>query len=151
MQDKKKQLEAYMDWFKPGKGVHQGCILSPCLFNLYVEYIMWNARLDESQTGIKIAGRNINNLRCADEAESENERKGLLMWIKEHSEEAGLKLNIQKTKIVGSDHISSQQLEGKKWEAWQIFSPSAPNSLQMVTATRKLKVTCSLEGKLWQI
>ena len=117
MQDKKKQLEAYMDWFKTGKGVHQGCILSPCLFNLYVEYIMWNARLDESQTGIKIAGRNINNLRCADEAESENERKGLLMWIKEHSEEAGLKLNIQKTKIMASCPIISWQVEGEKVES----------------------------------
>ena len=75
---------------------------------------MWNARLDESQTGIKIAGRNINNLRCADEAESENERKGLLMWIKEHSEEAGLKLNIQKTKIVASSPITSWQIDGGK-------------------------------------
>ena len=95
-----------MDWIQIGKQVCQDCIFSPWLFNLYVEYIMWNARLDESQTGIKIAGRNINNLRCADEAESENERKGLLMWIKEHSEEAGLKLNIQKTKIMAFSPIT---------------------------------------------
>ena len=86
-----------MDWFKTGKGVHQGCILSPSLFNLYAEYIMWNAGLDEAQTGIKIAGRNINNLRYADDttlmAESE-ELKSLLMKVKEESEKVGLKLNI---------------------------------------------------------
>ena len=89
-----------MDWFKIGKGVWQGCILSPCLFNFYVEYIMWNDRLDEAQTGIKIAGRNINNLRYADintlMTESEEELKSLLMKVKEESEKAGLKLNIQK-------------------------------------------------------
>ena len=92
-----------MDWFQVGKGVHQGCMLSPCLFNLYAEYIMWNARLDEAQAGIKIAGRNINNLRYADNttlmAESE-ELKSLLMKVQEESEKAGLKLNIQKTKIM---------------------------------------------------
>ena len=89
-----------MDWVQIGKGVQQGCILSPCLFNFYTEYIMWNAGLDESQTGIKIAGRNINNLRYADDntlmAESEEELKSLLMKVKEESEKAGLKLNIQK-------------------------------------------------------
>ena len=89
------------DWFLIGKGVCQGCILSPCLFNLYTEYIMWNARLDESQTGIKIARRNINNLRYADNttlmAESEKELKSLLMRMKEKSGKADLKLNIQKT------------------------------------------------------
>ena len=88
------------DWFKFGKGVSQGSIFSPCLFNLYAEYIMWNARLDDSQTGIKIARRNINNLRYADEttlmAESEDELKSFLMRVKEENEKAGLKLNIQK-------------------------------------------------------
>ena len=87
------------DWFKIGKGIHQGCILSPCLFNLYAEYIMQNARLDEVQAGIKISGRNINNLRYTDDitlmAESEEELRSLLMKVKEESEKAGLKLNIQ--------------------------------------------------------
>ena len=91
------------DWFQIGKGVHQGCILSPCLFNLYAEYIIRNTRLEEAQAGIKIAGRNINNLRYADNttlmAESEEELKNLLMKVKEESEKAGLKLNIQKTKL----------------------------------------------------
>ena len=95
-----------MDWFQIGKGVHQGCILSPCLFNLYAEYIMQNAGLDEAQAGIKIARRNINNLRYADDttlmAESEEELKSLLMKVKEESEKPGLKLNIQKMKITAS-------------------------------------------------
>ena len=95
-----------MDWFKIGKGVRQGCILSPCLFNLYTEYIMQNARLDEAQAGIKTAGRNINNLRYADDtslmAESEEELRSLLMKVKEESKKVGLKLNIQKTKITAS-------------------------------------------------
>jgi len=104
-----------MDWFQIGKGVHQGCILSPCLFNLYAEYIMWNARLDESQEGIKIAGRNINNLIHADDttlkAENKEELKSFLMKVKEESEKAGLKLNIQKTKIMESSPITSWQIE----------------------------------------
>ena len=91
-----------IDWFQIGKGVHQGCILSPCLFNLYAEYIMRNTGLEETQTGMKIVGRNINNLRYADDttlmAESEEELKSLLMKVKEESEKLGLKLNIQKTK-----------------------------------------------------
>ena len=95
-----------MDWFQIGKGVGQGCILSPCLFNLYAEYIMRNAGLDEAQTGIKIAGRYINNLRYADDttlvAESEEELKNLLMKVKEEGEKAGLKPNIQRTKIMAS-------------------------------------------------
>ena len=99
------------DLFQIGKGVHQGRILSPCLFNLYAEYIMRNAGLDEAQAGIKIAGRNINNLRYAGDttvtAESKEELKSLLMKVKEESEEAGLKLNIQKTKIMGSGPIPS--------------------------------------------
>ena len=89
-----------MEWFQIGKGVHQGCILSPCLFTLYAEYIIRNARLDEAQTGVKIAGRHINNLRYADDitlmAESKQELKSLLMKVKEESEKAGLKLNTQK-------------------------------------------------------
>ena len=99
------------DWFQIGKGVHHGCILSPCLFNLYAGYIMRNARLDEAQAGIKIAGRNINNLRCADDttlmAESEEELKNLSMKVKEESEKVDLKLNIQKTKIMASGPITS--------------------------------------------
>ena len=104
------------DWFQIGKGVHQGCILSPCLFNFYAEYIMQNAGLDEVQAGIKIAGRNINNLRDANDtthmAESEEEVKSLLMKQKEESEKAGLKLNIQKTKIMASGPITSWQIDG---------------------------------------
>ena len=102
------------DWFQIGKGVRQGCILSPCLFNLYAEYIMRNAGLEEAQAGIKIARRNINNLRCVDDttlmAESE-ELKSLLMKVKEESEKVGLKLNIQKTKIMASGPISSWQID----------------------------------------
>ena len=109
------------DWFQYGKGVHQGCILSPCLFNLYAEYIMRNAGLDKAQAGIKIARRNINHLRYADDTtlmvEREEELKSLLMKLKEESEKAGLKLNIQKTKIMASGPM-------------------------------KLKGACSLEGKL---
>ena len=99
------------DWFQIRKRVHQGCILSPCLFNIYEEYIMRNAELDESQARIKIAGRNINNLRYADDttliAESKEELKSLLMKVKEESEKVGLKLNIQKTKIIASHPITS--------------------------------------------
>ena len=99
------------DWFQIGKGVHQGCILSPCLFNLYAEYIMRNGGLEEAQAGIKIDGRNINNLRYAGDTtlnpESEEELKSLLMKVKEESEKVGLKLNIQKTKIMVSGPITS--------------------------------------------
>ena len=100
-----------MAWIQIGKGVHQGCIMVPCLFNLYVEYIMWNAGLDEAEAGIKIARRNVNNLRYTNDttltAESEEERKSLLMKVKEESEKVGLKLNIQKTKIMASGPITS--------------------------------------------
>ena len=106
------------DWFQVGKGVSQGCILSPCLFNLYAEYIMRNATLDEAQAGIKIAGRNINNLRYADGAtlmeEGEEEQKSLLMKVKEESEKVGLKLSIQKAKIMVSSTITSCQIDGGK-------------------------------------
>ena len=108
------------DWFQVGKGVHQGCILSPCLFNLYAKYIMRNARLEETQAGIKIAGRNINNLRYADDttlmAESEGELKNLLVKMKEESEKDGLKFNIQKTRIMASSPIISWQTDGKTME-----------------------------------
>ena len=108
------------DWFQIGKGVCEGCIiLSPCLFNLYAENIMRNAGLDEAQAGIKIAGRNINNLRYTDDttfmAESEEELKNVLMKVKEESEKVGLKLNIQKTKIMASIPISLWQI-GKQWK-----------------------------------
>ena len=108
------------DWFQIGKGVRQGCILSPCLCNLYAEYIMRNARLEEAQAGIKIARWNINNLRYADDttlmAESEEELKSLLMKVKEESEKFGLKLNIQKTKIMASGSITSWQTDGETME-----------------------------------
>ena len=109
-----------IDWFQIGKGVHQGCILSPCLFNLYAEYIIWNAGLDEAHAGIKIPGRNINNLRYADDttlmAESEEELKSILMKVKVESEKVGLKLNIQKTKIMASGPITSWQIDGETME-----------------------------------
>ena len=105
------------DWFQIGKGVRQGCIWSPYLFNLYAEYIMGNAGLEEAQGGIKIAGRNINNIRYADDttlmAESEEELKSLLMKVKEESEKVGLKLNIQKTKIMASGPITSWEIDGE--------------------------------------
>ena len=107
------------DWFQIGKGVHQGCILSPCLFNLDAEYIIWNAGLDEAQAGVKIAQRNINNLRYADDttlmAESKEELKSLLKKVKEESEKVGLKLNIQKTKMA-SGPITSWQIDGETME-----------------------------------
>ena len=109
-----------MDWFQIGKGVCQGCIIVTYLFNLYVEYIIWNARLSEAQAGIKIAGRNINNLRYSDDttlmAESEEELKSLLLKVKEESEKAGLKLNIQKIKIMASGPITSWQIDGETME-----------------------------------
>ena len=114
-----------MDWFQTGKGVCQGCVLSLCLFNLYAEYIMWNARLDEAQAGIKIARRNINNLRYADDttimAESEEELKSLLMKVKQESEKVGLKLNIQKTKIMASSSVTSWQIDGETVETVSDF------------------------------
>ena len=125
--------------------------MSPCLFNLYAEYIIRNAGLEETQAGIKIAGRNINNLRYADDttlkAESE-ELKNLLMKVKEESEKVGLKLNIQKTKIMASSPITSWQTDGETVETVDDYFSGAPKSLQMVTAAMKLKDTYSLEGKL---
>ena len=138
-----------MDWFKIGEGVCQGCILSPCLFNSYAEYIMRNAGLDEAQAGVKIARRNINNLRYADDttltAESEEELKSLLMKVKEESEKVGLKLSIQKTKIMASGPITSWQIDGETVETVRNLILGAPKSLQMVTSGMKLKDACSLE------
>ena len=113
------------DWFQIGKGVRQRCILSPCLFNLYAEYIMRNAGLEETQAGIKIAGRNISNLRYADDttlmAESEEELKSLLMKVKVESEKVGLKHNIQKTKIMASSPITSWPIDGKSMVILTVF------------------------------
>ena len=139
-------------WFQIGKGVHQGYILSPCLFNFYAEYIMRNAGLEETHAGIKIAGRNINNIRYADEttlmAESEEELKSLLMKVKEENVKVGLKLNIQKTKIMASGPITSWEIDGDTVETVSDFIFWAPKSLQMVTAAMKLKDANSLEGML---
>ena len=127
--------------------------MSPCLFNLYAEFIMRNAGLDEEQAGIKIAGRNINNLRYADDttlmAETGEELKSLLMKVKEESEKVGLKLNIQKTKIMASGPITSWQIDGETVEIVADFIFWVPKSLQMVTAAMKLEDANSLEGKLW--
>ena len=139
------------DWFQIGKGVSQSCILSPCLFNFYAEYIMRNTGLEEAQGGIKIARRNINNLRYADDttlrAECEEELKSLLMKVKEESENVGIKLNIQKRKIMASCPITSWEIDGETVETVSDFF-WAPESLQMVTAAMKLKDAYSLEGKL---
>ena len=113
------------DWLQIGKGVRQGCILQPSLFNLYAEYIMRNAGLEEAQAGIKVAGRNINNLRYADDttlmAESEEELKSLLMKVKEESEKVGLKFSIQKTNIMASGPITSRQIDGGTMETVREF------------------------------
>ena len=128
--------------------------MSPCLFNVYTEYIIQNAGLDESQVGIKIAGRNINNFRYADDttlmAESEEELKNVLMKVKEESEKVGLKLNIQKTKIMASTPITSWHIEGgKNGNSDRLLFSWALESLQMVTAAAmKLKDACSLKEKL---
>ena len=133
MQVKRQQLEQLehgtTDWFQVGKGVRQGCILSPCLFNLYAEYIMRNAGLDEAQAGIKIAGRNINNLRYADDTTfiAEEELKSLLMKVKEESEKVGSKLSIQKTKIMASGSITSWQIDGETVETVRDFFFWFPN------------------------
>ena len=136
------------EWFQIGKGVHQGCILSPCLFNLYAEYIMRNAGLEEAQAGIKVAGRDINNLRYADDTtlitEREEELKSFLMKVKEESEKVGLKLNIQKTRIMAPGPITSWEIDGKTVETVSdlIFGGSK------ITEAMKLKDAYSLEEKL---
>ena len=119
-------------WFQIGKGVCQGCVLSPCLFNLHAEYIMRNAGLEETQAGIKIARRNINNLRYADDtttlmAESEEELKSLLMKVKEESEKVGLKLNNQKSKIMASGPITSWEIDGETVETVSLYFEGLQN------------------------
>ena len=141
------------DWFQIGKGVRQGCILSPYFSNLYAENIMRKAELEEAQAGIKIAGRNSNNLRYADDttlmAESEEELKILLIKVIEESEKFGLKLNNQKTKIMASGPITSWEIDGETVEKQcQTLFWGAPKSLQIVTAAMKLKDAYSLEEKL---
>ena len=137
------------DWSQIGKGVRQGYIFLPCLFNLYAEYIVRNAGLDKAQVGIKISRRNINNLRYTDDttlmAESEEE---LMIKVKEESEKVGLKLNIQETKILASGPITSWQIDEETVERVKDFILEAPKSLQMVTAAMKFKDACSLEEKL---
>ena len=138
-----------MDWFQTRKGVHQDSILSPCLFNLYSEYIMRNAWLDEAQAGIKIPRRNINDLRYADDtilmAESE-ELKSLLMKVKEESEKVGLKLNIQKTKIMASSPITSWQIDGETVETWLILFWGAPKITADGDCSHEIK-RCLLLGR----
>ena len=140
------------EWFQIGKEVRQGCILLSCLFNLYAEHIIRNAGLEETQAGIKIAKRNFNNLRYADDttlmAESEEELKSLLMKVKEESKRVGLKLNIQKTKIMASGPTTSWEIDGETVETVSDFILGAPKSLQMVTVVMKLKDAYSLEEKL---
>ena len=140
------------DWFQIGKGVHRGSILSLCLFNFYAEYIMRNTGLEEAQAGIKIPRRNINNLRYTDDtslmAESAEELKSLLMKVKEEREKVGLKLNIQKMKIMASGFITSCETDGETVETVSDFIWGAPKSLQMVTAVMKLKDAYFLEEKL---
>ena len=155
MQVRKQQLELDMEQrLVPNrKRSTSGCILSTCSFNLYAEYIMRNAALDEAQAGIKIPRRNINNLRYADDttlmAESEEELiKSLLMKVKEESEKLGLKLNIQKTKIMASGPITSWEIDGETGETVSDFIFWAPKSLQMVVTAMKLKDAYSLEEKL---
>ena len=136
-----------MNFFQIEKGVCQGCMLSPCLFNLLAEYIMWNARLDEAQAGIKISRRNINNLRYADDttlmAEREEELKSLLMKMKEESEKAGLKLNIQKTKIMASSPITSWQIDGETMETVTDFIFLGSKIIADVYCSHEIK-------RLWQ-
>ena len=140
------------DWFQIGEGVTSRLYIVTRLLNLYAEYIMRNAGLEEAQAGIKIAGRNINNLRYADDTslmeESEEELKSLLMKVKEDSEKVGLKLNIQKTKIMASGPITSWEIDGETVETVRDLIFGAPKSLHMVITALKLKDTCSLEEKL---
>ena len=141
------------DWLQIGKGVHQGCILSPYVFNLYAEYIRRNAGLDEAQAGIKIAGRNVNNLRYADDttlmAESKEKIKNLLMKVKEESEKAGLKLNIQKTKIIALDPITSWQIDGETMETVTDFIFGGSKIIADGDCSHEIKKNaCFLEEKL---
>ena len=157
MHNKKQQLEPDLEQWtgsKLGKAYVKAVILSPCLFNLYAEYIIWNARLEEAQGGIKIARRNINNLRYADDttlvAESEEELKTLLMKVKEKSGKAGLKLNIRKTRIMASGPITSWQTEGGKLETVTDFIFLSSKITAYSDSSHKIKRTCSLVEKPWQ-
>ena len=140
------------DWFQIGKGVHQGCILSPCLFNLYAEYITRNAQLEEAQAGVKIAGRNINNLRYADDttlmAESEEELNSLLMKVKEESEKVGLKLNIEKTKVMASGPITSWQIDEETVETVADFILGCSNFTADADCSHEIKRRLLLERKV---
>ena len=141
------------DWFQIGKGVRQGCILSPCLSNLYAEYIMRNAGLEETWAGIKIAERYINHLRYADDstlmAESKEELRNLLMKVKEESEKVGLKLNIQKTKIMASGPITSWQIDGETVETVSAFIFLGSKITADGDCSHEIKDAYSLEEKLW--
>ena len=155
MQIKKQQFRTVhgtTDWFQIVKGVCQGWILSPCLFNFYAEYIMRNAGLDEAQAGIKIARRKeisiTSDMQMTLPLWQKEELKSLLMKVKEESEKAGLKLKIQKTKIMASGPITSWETDGKTVGIVTDFILGAPKSLWMVTAAMKLQDACSLEGKL---
>ena len=141
-----------MDWFQIWNGLCQGCISSPCLFNFHAEHIMRNARLDEAQVGIKISGKNISNLIYADDtilmAEREEELKSLLMKLKEESERAGLKLNIQKTKIMASSPITSWQIDGKTMETVTNFIFLGSKITAHGDCSHEIKRHLLLEGKL---
>ena len=142
------------NWFQIGKGEHQSYILSPCLFNFYAEYIMQNARLDETQTGIKVAGRNISNLRHADDttlmAESGEELKSLLMKVKEESEKVYLRLNIQKTKITASGPMISWQIDEETVKTVRNFIVLCSQITEDGDCSHEIKDACSLEEKLLQ-
>ena len=156
MQVRKQQLDrtghGTTDWFQIGKGVHQACILSPCLFNFYAEYIMRNAGLEEAHAGIKIAWRNINNLRYADDttlmAESEEEQKSFQMKVKEESEKVGLKFNIQKTKIMATVPITSWQIYGETMETVTNFILGVSKITSDCDCSHEIKRHLLLEEKL---
>ena len=157
MQVKKQEIRIECrtaDWFKTGKRIQQVCILSPCLFNFHAEYFIQNAGLEESKAGIKTAGRNINNLRYADDtilmAESEEKLKSLLMKVKEESEKVGLKLNIQKTKIMASGPITSWQIDGETVETVADFILGGSKITADGDCSHDIKDTFSLEEKLQQ-
>ena len=141
-----------IDWFQIGKGVCQDCILSPCLFNVYADSIMRSGGLEETQAGIKTAGRNINHLRYADDttlmAESEEELKSLLMKVKEESEKVGLKLNIQKTKIMTSGPITSWQIDGETLETVSDFIFGGSKITADGDCSHEIKRRLLSEGKL---
>ena len=138
------------DWLKVGKGVHQGCILSPCWFNSYAAYIMWKSGLDKAQAGTKISWRNINNLRYAEDTtlwQKVRETKDPLEEGERGEWKSCLKAQPSKTNVTASGPISSWQIEGKRWKQWETLFSWAPKSLQMVTAAMKLNDACSLEEK----